>query len=187
MKFVRQIRFILVLENNPVFLNKSFFQIFYHIYKNNYLLGVAMEILEFKGEGIKFQYLSNWREQDKAAIGPNCILSLVRVLEGNPSTITVSKNDAGEVVAIASIQEQMEKNFEGQGWNIVDSKILNLNGNPVLFIVADAEDSGRVLENKTTFIIKNGFMYIFELMHFKEFPHAYDDYLNMLNSLEFIN
>lgn len=146
-----------------------------------------MEILEFNGEGIKFQYLSNWREQNKDAFGPNCILSLVRVLEGNPSTITVSKNDAGEVVAIASIQEQMEKNFEGHGWNIVDSKILNLNGNPVLFIVADAEDSGRVLENKTTFIIKNGFMYIFELMHFKEFPHAYDDYLNMLNSLEFIN
>lgn len=146
-----------------------------------------MEILEFNGEGIKFQYLSNWREQNKAAVGPNCILSLVRVMEGNPSTITVSKNDAGEVVAIASIQEPMEKSFKGQGWNIVDSKILNLNGNPVLFIVADAEDSGRVLENKTTFIIKNGFMYIFELMHFKEFPHAYDDYLNMLNSLEFIN
>ena len=102
-----------------------------------------MEILEFNGEGIKFQYLSNWREQNKAAVGPNCILSLVRVMEGNPSTITVSKNDAGEVVAIASIQEPMEKSFEGQGWNIVDSKILNLNGNPVLFIVADAEDSGR--------------------------------------------
>ena len=56
-----------------------------------------MEILEFNGEGIKFQYLSNWREQNKAAVGPNCILSLVRVMEGNPSTITVSKNDAGEV------------------------------------------------------------------------------------------
>ncbi len=53
-----------------------------------------MEILEFNGEGIKFQYLSNWREQNKDAFGPNCILSLVRVLEGNPSTITVSKNDA---------------------------------------------------------------------------------------------
>ena len=74
-----------------------------------------MEILEFNGEGIKFQYLSNWREQNKAAVGPNCILSLVRVMEGNPSTITVSKNDAGEVVAIASIQEPMEKSFEGQG------------------------------------------------------------------------
>ena len=41
-----------------------------------------MEILEFNGEGIKFQYLSNWREQNKDAFGPNCILSLVRVLEG---------------------------------------------------------------------------------------------------------
>ena len=145
-----------------------------------------MEILEFNDEGIKFQYLSNWRERNKEAFGPYCILSLVRVMEGNPSTITVSKSDAGEVVAIADIQESTERNFEGQGWNIVDSKILNLNGNPVLFIVADAEDSGRVLENKTTFIINDGFIYIFELMHFKKFPYAYDDYLNMLNSLEFI-
>ena len=143
-----------------------------------------MEILEFNGEGINFQYLSNWREQNPASMGPNCILSLLRVMDGNPSTITVFKNDA-DVVAIASKKESMEKSFEGQGWNIVESKILNLNGNPVLFIVADAEDSGRVLENKTTFIIKNGLMYIFELMHFKEFQYAYDDYLNMLNSLEF--
>lgn len=144
-----------------------------------------MEILEFNGEGIKFQYLSNWRQQNPAAFGANCILSLVKVMEGNPSTITVSKSDAGGVVAIAGIQESMEKSFEGQGWSILDSKILNLNGHPVLFIVSNAEDGGRVLENKTTFAINNGIMYIFELMHFKEFPHAYDDYLNMLNSLEF--
>ena len=55
-----------------------------------------MEEVQFDEEGIKFRYLSNWREQNKEMVAPNCIKALVKVVEGNPSTITVYKNDAGE-------------------------------------------------------------------------------------------
>ena len=54
-----------------------------------------MDEVQFDEEGIKFRYLSNWREQNKEMVAPNCIKALVKVVEGNPSTITVYKNDAG--------------------------------------------------------------------------------------------
>ena len=119
-----------------------------------------MDEIQFDEEGIKFRYLSNWKEQNKEMIGPNCIKALVKVVEGNPSTITVYKNDAGEAEAVAQIEEAFKESFEAQGWTIVESRILNLNGMPVN-------------------------MYVFELMHFKEFPYAYNDYLAIMDSIEF--
>ena len=78
-----------------------------------------MEEVQFDEEGIKFRYLSNWREQNKDMVAPNCIKALVKVVEGNPSTITVYKNDAGEAEAVAQLEEPFKENFEKQGWNIV--------------------------------------------------------------------
>ncbi|MBQ2962620.1 hypothetical protein [Methanobrevibacter sp.] len=144
-----------------------------------------MEEVQFDEEGIKFRYLSNWKEQNKEMIAPNCIKALVKVVEGNPSTITVYKNDAGDVEAVAQLEEPFKENFQKQGWNIVESKILNLNDMPVYHIVASAEEGGKTLENNTSALLNDGNMYVFELMHFKEFPYAYNDYLAIMDSIEF--
>ena len=144
-----------------------------------------MEEVQFDEEGIKFRYLSNWREQNKEMIAPNCIKALVKVVEGNPSTITVYKNDAGDVEAVAQLEEPFKENFQKQGWNIVESKILNLNDMHVYHIVASAEEGGKTLENNTSALLNDGNMYVFELMHFKEFPYAYNDYLAIMDSIEF--
>ena len=108
-----------------------------------------MDEVQFDEEGIKFKYLSNWKEQNKEMIGPNCIKALVKVVEGNPSTITVYKNDAGEVNAVAELEESFKENFKKQGWNIVESRILNLNGMPVYNIIAHSVigEDGKVKEN----------------------------------------
>ena len=144
-----------------------------------------MEEVQFDEEGIKFRYLSNWREQNKEMVAPNCIKALVKVVEGNPSTITVYKNDAGEAEAVAQLEEPFKESFEKQGWNIVESRILNLNGMPVYNIITSAEEGGKTLENNTSALINDGNMYVFELMHFKEFPYAYNDYLAIMDSIEF--
>ena len=144
-----------------------------------------MEEVQFDEEGIKFRYLSNWREQNKEMVAPNCIKALVKVVEGNPSTITVYKNDAGEAEAVAQLEEPFKENFEKQGWNIVESRILNLNGMPVYNIITSAEEGGKTLENNTSALLNDGNMYVFELMHFKEFPYAYNDYLAIMDSIEF--
>ncbi|ADC46583.1 hypothetical protein mru_0732 [Methanobrevibacter ruminantium M1] len=152
-----------------------------------YFRGEIMEEITFNEEGIKFKYLSNWREQAKESVGPNCIKALVKVVEGKPSTITVYKNDAGDAKAVAQLEEPFNESFKSQGWNIVKSAILNLNGNPVFNIVSDAQEGDTILENNTSAIINNGKMYVFELMHFKDFPYAYNDYLSIMDSLEFVN
>lgn len=144
-----------------------------------------MDEVQFDEEGIKFRYLSNWKEQNKEMISPNCIKALVKVVEGNPSTITVSKNEAGEITAVAQLEDPFKESFESQGWNIVESRILNLNGMPVYNLVSSAEEGGKTLENNTSVLINDGNMYIFELMHFKEFPYAYNDYLAIMDSIEF--
>lgn len=144
-----------------------------------------MDEVQFDEEGIKFRYLSNWKEQNKEMISPNCIKALVKVVEGNPSTITVSKNEAGEINAVAQLEDPFKESFESQGWNIVESRILNLNGMPVYNLVSSAEEGGKTLENNTSVLINDGNMYIFELMHFKEFPYAYNDYLAIMDSIEF--
>ena len=144
-----------------------------------------MDEVQFDEEGIKFRYLSNWKEQNKEMISPNCIKALVKVVEGNPSTITVSKNEAGEINAVAQLEDPFKESFESQGWNIVESRILNLNGMPVYNLVSSAEEGGKTLENNTSVLINDGNMYIFELMHFKEFPYAYNDYLAIMDSVEF--
>ena len=144
-----------------------------------------MEEVQFDEEGIKFKYLSNWREQNKEMISPNCIKALVKVVEGNPSTITVSKNEAGDITAVAELEDSFKESFEAQGWNIIESRILNLNGMAVYNIVSNAEEGGKTLENNTSALINDGFMYIFELMYFKEFPYAYNDYLAIMDSIEF--
>ena len=79
-----------------------------------------MDEVQFDEEGIKFRYLSNWKEQNKEMISPNCIKALVKVVEGNPSTITVSKNEAGEINAVAQLEDPFKESFESQGWNIVE-------------------------------------------------------------------
>ena len=109
----------------------------------------------------------------------------VKVVEGNPSTITVYKNDAGEAEAVAQLEEAFKESFEAQGWNIAESRILNLNDMPVYNIIASAEEGGKTLENNTSALINDGNMYVFELMHFKEFPYAYNDYLAIMDSIEF--
>lgn len=152
-----------------------------------YFRGEIMEEITFNEEGIKFKYLSNWREQAKESVGPNCIKALVKVVEGKPSTITVYKNDAGDAKAVAQLEEPFNESFKSQGWNIVKSAILNLNGNPVFNIVSDAQEGDTILENNTSALINNGKMYVFELMHFKDFPYAYNDYLSIMDSLEFVN
>ena len=144
-----------------------------------------MEEVQFDEEGIKFRYLSNWKEQKKVMLGPNCIKALVKVVEENPSTITVYKNDAGEATAVAQLEDAFKESFEAQGWNIVESRILNLNDMPVYNIISNAEESGKTLENNTSVLINDGNMYIVELMHFKEFPYAYNDYLAIMDSIEF--
>ena len=87
-----------------------------------------MEEVQFDEEGIKFRYLSNWKEQNKE---------------------------------------------------------INLNGMAVYNIITTAEEGGKTLENNTSALINDGNMYVFELMHFKEFPHAYNDYLAIMDSVEF--
>ena len=144
-----------------------------------------MDEVQFDEEGIKFRYLSNWKEQKKEMLGPNCIKALVKVVEENPSTITVYKNDAGEATAVAQLEDAFKESFEAQGWNIVESRILNLNDMPVYNIISNAEESGKTLENNTSVLINDGNMYIVELMHFKEFPYAYNDYLAIMDSIEF--
>lgn len=149
------------------------------------LKGDSMEEIQFDEEGIKFKYLSNWKEQNKEMLGPNCIKALVKVVEGNPSTISVYKNDAGEAQAVAQLEDAFKESFKAQGWNINESRILNLNGMPVYNIVAAAEEGDKTLLNNTSVLINNGNMYIVELMHFKEFPFAYNDYLALMDSIEF--
>ena len=144
-----------------------------------------MEEVQFDEEGIKFRYLSNWKEQKKEMLGPNCIKALVKVVEENPSTITVYKNEAGDATAVAQLEDAFKESFEAQGWNIVESRILNLNDMPVYNIISNAEESGKTLENNTSVLINDGDMYIIELMHFKEFPYAYNDYLTLMDSIEF--
>lgn len=161
-----------------------------------------MDEVQFDEEGIKFKYLSNWREQNKEMVAPNCIKALVKVVEGNPSTITVYKNDAGGVNTVAELEESFKENFKKQSWNIVESRILNLNGMPVYNIIAHSvigedgkvkenieelsEDEKRItLENNTSALLNDGSMYVIELMHFKEFPYAYNDYLALMDSIEF--
>ncbi|WP_407461420.1 hypothetical protein [Methanobrevibacter sp.] len=161
-----------------------------------------MDEIQFDEEGIKFKYLSNWKEQKKEMVAPNCIKALVKVVDGNPSTITVYKNDAGEVNAVAELEESFKENFKKQGWNIAESRILNLNGMPVYNIIAHSvigedgkvkeniaelsEDEKRItLENYTSALINDGSMYVFELMHFKELPYAFNDYLAIMDSIEF--
>lgn len=144
-----------------------------------------MEEVLFDEEGIKFKYLSNWKEQRKDVIGQNCIKALVKVVDGNPSTITIYKNDAGDKEFVADLEGPMKRSFESQGWNIVDSRILNLNGIPVINIISNAQESGKILELQVTAMLNDGNMYIFELMNFKEFAYAYNDYLAILDSVEF--
>ena len=86
---------------------------------------------------------------------------------------------------MAQLEEAFKESFEAQGWTIVESRILNLNGMPVYNIITSAEEGGKTLENNTSALINDGNMYVFELMHFKEFPHAYNDYLALMDSIEF--
>ena len=144
-----------------------------------------MEEVQFDDEGIKFRYLSNWKEQNKEMIGPNCIKALVKVVEGNPSTITVYKNDAGEATAVAQLEDAFKESFEAQGWSIAESRNLTIEEMPVYNIITTIEESGKTLENNTSALINDGNMYVFELMHFKEFPYAYNDYLAIMDSVEF--
>ena len=95
------------------------------------------------------------------------------------------KNDAGEATAVAQIEDAFKETFEAQGWTIVESRILNLNDMPVYNIVTSAEEGGKTLENNTSVLINDGSMYVIELMHFKEFPYAYNDYLALMDSIEF--
>jgi len=144
-----------------------------------------MEEIEFNEEGIQFKYLSNWKEQRKDVIGQNCIKALVKVVEGNPSSITVYKNDAGDVEFVAQLEDPLKRSFESQGWKIMESRILNLNDVPVYNIISNAEEGNKILENQTTIFLNDGNMYVFELMNFKEFPYAYNDYLAILDSVKF--
>ena len=100
----------------------------------------------------------------------------------------VLRHDAA-VVSERDLQCQFEdafkESFEAQGWSIVESRILNLNGMPVYNIITSADEGGRTLENNTSALINDGNMYVFELMHFKEFPYAYNDYLAIMDSVEF--
>lgn len=147
-----------------------------------------MEEVLFDEEGIKFKYLSNWKEQRKDMISRNCIKALVKVVEGNPSSITVYKNDAGDKEFVAQLEEPMKRDFEFQGWKIVESRILNLNGIPVFNIISNAKEGGKTLKLEVTAMIHNKNLYIFELMNFIESPYAdnvYNDYLAILDSVEF--
>mgnify|MGYP003337996638 CR=1 FL=1 len=83
-----------------------------------------MDEVLFDEEGIKFKYLSNWKEQRKDVIGQNCIKALVKVVEGNPSSITVYKNDAGDKEFVAQLEEPMKRDFEFQGWEVVEKGVL---------------------------------------------------------------
>lgn len=144
-----------------------------------------MDEILFDEEGIKFKYLSNWKEQRKDVIGQNCIKALVKVVEENPSTITVYKNEAGDKENVEDLESDMKKGFESQGWTIVDSKVLSLNGNDIFNIISNAQEGGKTLELQVSALLNNGYMYIFELMNFKEFSYAYNDYLAILDSIEF--
>ena len=147
-----------------------------------------MEEVLFDEEGIKFKYLSNWKEQRKDMIGRNCIKALVKVVEGNPSSITVYKNDAGDKEFVAQLEEPMKRDFEFQGWKIIESRILNLNGIPVFNIISNAKEGGKTLKLEVTAMIHDKNLYIFELMNFIESPYAdnvYNDYLAILDSVEF--
>ena len=142
------------------------------------------EIL-FDSEGIKFKYTDNWGEQRKDVIGPDCIKALFKVKDNNPATINVYKKDAGNNEFVADLEYSITRNFKTQGWDIVESKILNLNGKAVINVIANVEEGKKILELQITGLINDGNVYIFELMHFKEFPFAYNDYLDVLNSVEF--
>lgn len=142
------------------------------------------EIL-FDSEGIKFKYADNWGEQRKDVIGPDCIKALFKVKDNNPATINVYKKDAGNNEFVADLEDSITRNFKTQGWDIVESKILNLNGKAVINVIANVEEGRKILELQITGLINDGNVYIFELMHFKEFPFAYNDYLDVLNSVEF--
>ncbi|MCQ2976949.1 MAG: hypothetical protein MJ232_02935 [archaeon] len=144
-----------------------------------------MDEVLFDEEGIKFKYLSNWKEQRKDVIGQNCIKALVKVVEENPSTITIYKNEAGNKNNVADLESDMRRSFENQGWTIVDSKVVTLNDNEVFNIISNAQEGGKTLELQVSAFLNNGYMYIFELMNFKEFPYAYNDYLAILDSVEF--
>lgn len=144
-----------------------------------------MDEVLFDEEGIKFKYLSNWKKQRKDVIGQNCIKALVKVVEENPSTITIYKNEAGNKNNVADLESDMKRSFENQGWTIVDSKVVTLNDNEVFNIISNAQEGGKTLELQVSAFLNNGYMYIFELMNFKEFPYAYNDYLAILDSVKF--
>lgn len=146
-----------------------------------------MEEIVFNEEGMSFKYLSNWREQKNEINGPNCIKALVKVFDGNPATITVYKNPEDSVNSVEDLKEPMESSFESQGWNIINLEVSALNDIPVMNIVANAEQSGKILELHTVSTLKDNFLYVFELMTFKGSNFAVNDYLAILDSLSFEN
>ena len=106
----------------------------------------------FDSEGIKFKYTDNWGEQRKDVIGPDCIKALFKVEDGNPATINVYKKDAGNNEFVADLEDSITRNFKTQGWDIVESKILNLNGKAVINVIANVEEGKKIYSR----LLKNG-------------------------------
>ena len=71
-------------------------------------------------------------------------------------------------------------------YNIIAHSVIGEDGKVKENIEELSEDEKRItLENNTSALLNDGSMYVIELMHFKEFPYAYNDYLALMDSIEF--
>ena len=137
----------------------------------------------FDNNKILFKYSSKWKVQDPKVNGDNCLKALAKVVDNIPTTITVfefvEEND------LSQIKETIEKNSDGQGWEINSIEIRSVSGRETIDMVANAEENGIKLELHTLSTLNNGFMYVFELMSFHDSKIAEEEFYEIYDSLEF--
>ena len=138
-----------------------------------------------KSDELSFELISsNWRMQNNEIQGPNCVFSLLQVQNGGPATLTIYGYEQ-ESKTIEEVKTSIEDNTRTQQWDIISSKIVEINSYEVLDLIALANIDNQQLELHTISTLNNGKLYVFELLSFADDKYASSELRNIFNTLIF--
>lgn len=142
-------------------------------------------MIQMKSDELSFELISsNWRMQNNEIQGPNCLFSLLQVQNGVPATLTIYGYEQ-ESKTIEEVKTSIEDNTRTQQWDIISSKIVEINSYEVLDLIALANIDNQQLELHTISTLNNGKLYVFELLSFADDKYASSELRNIFNTLIF--
>ena len=142
-------------------------------------------MIQMKSDELSFELISsNWRMQNNEIQGPNCLFSLLQVQNGVPATLTIYGYEQ-ESKTIEEVKTSIEDNTRTQQWDIISSKIVEINSYEVLDLISLANIDNQQLELHTISTLNNGKLYVFELLSFADDKYASSELRNIFNTLIF--